>query len=389
MSTTDAAAPTAPAPNGETLLSDRGISDGAARQIFNATPQWPWQLAAGFSPKVWDAMTLEELAQTIDRLIKESTEADPHVEIHNLIEFLGEQARERARLCLQSNPELRLVDKISGPTAFASRVTAGNRKRTHESSGDSQANKSARRDGPGSPGGLALGSPAKTVTPAEGLIDSIEPVQGEALTPSSMSDMIGTVENLKVESQTYLNESTRKLDKARSLTKQRETSLHKVPTPGKLEELRRACDQWIEAKETIEKAKALFEQHQGEMALDPLLVSLASQEYDRKLRKCEEGVAQAEAELHNMEMTLTFTTQQGDKRQDKLEEVQAKVTRLETRQTHLALEFEYYRTIERLMKLGPHGLASLTERLAESGISLLTAADDPEVRNEPSINPPS
>ncbi|KAI8664343.1 hypothetical protein NCS55_00942700 [Fusarium keratoplasticum] len=327
MSTTDAAAPTAPAPNGETLLSNRGISDGAARQIFNATTQWPWQLAAGFSPKVWDAMTLEELAQTIDRLIKESTEADPHVEIHNLIEFLGEQA--------------------------------------------------------------PLGSPAKTVTPAEGLIDSIEPVQGEALTPSSMSDMIGTVENLKVESQTYLNESTRKLDKARSLTKQRETSLHKVPTPGKLEELRRACDQWIEAKETIEKAKALFEQHQGEMALDPLLVSLASQEYDRKLRKCEEGIAQAEAELHNMEMALTFTTQQGDKRQDKLEEVQAKVTRLETRQTHLALEFEYYRTIERLMKLGPHGLASLTERLAESGISLLTAADDPEVRNEPSINPPS
>lgn len=129
-----------------------------------------------------------------------------------------------------------------------------------------------------------------------------------------MSDMIGTVENLKVESQTYLNESTRKLDKARSLTKQRETSVHKVPTPGKLEELRRACDQWIEAKETIEKAKALFEQHQGEMALDPLLVSLASQEYDWKLRKCEEGIAQAEAELHNMEMALTFTTQQGDKR---------------------------------------------------------------------------
>lgn len=90
-----------------------------------------------------------------------------------------------------------------------------------------------------------------------------------------------------------------------------------------------------------------------------------------------------------MEKASAFTTQQGDKRQDKLEGVQAKVTRLETRQIHLALEFEYYHTIERLMKLGPHGLASLAERLAESGISLLTTAGDPAAKNEPSINPPS
>ncbi|KAJ4193151.1 hypothetical protein NW767_010440 [Fusarium falciforme] len=151
-----------------------------------------------------------------------------------------------------------------------------------------------------------------------------------------MSDMIGTVENLKVESQTYLNESTRKLDKARS-----------------------------------------FEQYQGEMASDPLLVSQASEQHDMKLRECDEGIARAEAELHDMDKALTFATQQGDKRQDKLEKVQAKVSRLEARQTHLALEFEYYRTIERLMKLGPHGLASLTERLVESGISLLTATKDP------------
>ncbi|KAJ4168740.1 hypothetical protein NW754_010668 [Fusarium falciforme] len=360
MSTADAAAPTAPAPSDETLLSDREISEclgefwakpfhekrlsGAARQIFNTTQQWPWQLATGFSPKVWDATTVEELAQTIDLLVKESTESDRHVEIHNLIEFLGEQARERARLCLQSNPELSLfeakrhfgakvrdrttrennkkqgeVQKISGPTAFASP--------TH---------KSARRDGPGNPRGLALGSLAKRVTPAEGIIDSLERVQGEALTPSPMSDMIGTVENLKVESQTYLNESTRKLDKAQS-----------------------------------------FEQYQGEMASDPLLVSQASEQHDMKLRECDEGIARAEAELHDMDKALTFATQQGDKRQDKLEKVQAKVSRLEARQTHLALEFEYYRTIERLMKLGPHGLASLTERLAESGISLLTATKDP------------
>lgn len=208
-----------------------------------------------------------------------------------------------------------------------------------------------------------------------------------------MLDMIVTVENLKVESQTHLNESTRKLDKARSLMKQRETSLHKVSTDGdasqELKELRRARDQKVEAKEAIEKAKALFEQHQDEMALDPLIVSQASQQYDMKLCKCDEGIAQAEAELRDTEKALTLATQQGDKRQDKLEEVQGKVARLETRQTQLALEFEYCRTIERLMKLGPHGLASLTERLAESGISLLTAAGDPAGKNKPSINPPS
>ncbi|WAO92020.1 Hypothetical protein NCS54_00951000 [Fusarium falciforme] len=371
MSTADAAAP----PSDETLLSDREISEclgkfwakpfhekrlsGAARQIFNTTQQWPWQLATGFSPKVWDATTVEELAQTIDLLVKESTEADRHVEIHNLIEFLGEQARERARLCLQSNPELSLFDVLEAKRHFGAK--------TH---------KSARRDGPGNPGGLALGSPAKRVTPAEGIIDSLERVQGEALTPSPMSDMIGTVENLKVESQTYLNESMRKLDKARSLVKQRETSLRKVPTPGKLEELRRARDQKIDAKGAIENAKAFFEQYQGEMASDPLLVSQASEQHDMGLRGCDEGIARAEAELHDMDKALTFATQQGDKRQDKLEKVQAKVSRLEARQSHLALEFEYYRTIERLMKSGPHGLASLTERLAESGISLLTATKD-------------
>lgn len=205
--------------------------------------------------------------------------------------------------------------------------------------------------------------------------------------------MIATVENLKVESQSYVDESTRELRKARLLMKCQETLLQKELTHGdnqrKLEELRRACDQRVEAKETIQKAKALFEQHQDEMALDSVLVSQASQQYDRKLRECEEGIALAEAELHDLIKVLTSAIQQGDKRQDRLEEVQAKVTRLETRQAQLTLEFEYYRTIERLMKFGPHGLASLTERLAESGISLLTATKDPEVENERLINPPS
>lgn len=81
-------------------------------------------------------MTLEELAQTIDRLIKESTEADPHVEIHNLIEFLGGQARERARLCLQSNPELRLVDVLEAKRHFGAkardRTTRENNKKQGE-----------------------------------------------------------------------------------------------------------------------------------------------------------------------------------------------------------------------------------------------------------------
>ncbi|KAJ4181664.1 hypothetical protein NW755_010933 [Fusarium falciforme] len=167
-----------------------------------------------------------------------------------------------------------------------------------------------------------------------------------------MSDMIGTVENLKVESQTYLNESTRKLDKARSLMKQRETSLHKVPTPGKLEELRRARDQKIDAKEAIENAKAFFEQYQGEMASDPFLVSQASEQHDMKLRECDEGIARAEAELHDMDKALTFATQQGDKRQDKLEKVQAKAR-------------------------GKWHLVAYGDQRPS------------EVRNEPSINPPS
>lgn len=217
MSTTDADASTTPSPSDETLLSDREISERlgefwanpfhetrlsrAARQIFNTTQQWPWQLATGFSPKVWDASTLDELAQTTSRLVKESTEAERHVDIQNFVEFLGEQARKRARLPFQSNPELNLTDvleakrhfgakardrmtrennnnqgqgqKTSGPATFASPATAGNWKRTHESSDDSQTNKRARRDGPGNPGGLALGSLAKTVTLAEGLIDSV------------------------------------------------------------------------------------------------------------------------------------------------------------------------------------------------------------------------
>ncbi|KAL6362757.1 hypothetical protein LRP88_04061 [Fusarium phalaenopsidis] len=409
--TSVASAPTAPTSSDVAAFSDRQIAEAlgyfgaepfieerygrAARQIFTTTQQWPWELVTGFAPRRWDGIVIKKLAEAIDDMVKASAKVDRDVEIDNLIAFMRERARQREK----GNPALSYFDiraakehfstkardcaprgnantggethKRGDPTGFPSSVCTGKRKRTHESSDDSQTNKSVRRDGPGNPGGLALGSPANTVTPAEGLVDSIEPVKDEALTPSSMSDMIGTVENLKVESQTHLNESTRKLDKARSLMKQRETSLHKVPAPGELEELRRARDQKIDAKEAIEKAKALFEQHQGEMALDTLLISQASQQYDMKLRECEEGIAQAEAELCDMDMALTFTTQQGDKRQDKLEEL------------------EYYRTIERLMKLGPHGLASLAEGLAESGISLLTAAEDPEVKNEPSINPPS
>ncbi|RSL52218.1 hypothetical protein CEP54_011012 [Fusarium duplospermum] len=434
MSTADADPPTSPDPRDGTSLSDQEIAAAlgefwaesytektlgtAARQIFNITQQWPWELVAGFSPEVWGVAVVTELADTIDRLAKNSTTVNLHAQVRNLVEFLRERADERALQLNQSNPELQFRDvctakrhfgakaivlragqggnksgeeqKTSVPTASTLSMTTGSRKRPCESSDASQVMKSARRDGPTNLGGLALSRSAKTMIPAGGLIDLVEPVQGETLLSSSMLDMIATVENLKAASRAILNGLTHKLDNARSSMEEQETSLNIVlpdgATPRTLEELRRARDNMIAEKKEIEKAKALFEQHQDGMALDPSVISQVSKQHEAKLRECDRGIAQAEAKFQDMEDALTDNAPRRDKLQSQLDQDKAEVARLERQKEQSELEVDYYRTIEGLMKLGPRGLAALAKKLARSGISVPTMADNAESENQTLID---
>lgn len=206
-----------------------------------------------------------------------------------------------------------------------------------------------------------------------------------------MLDMIATVENLKAASGAILNGLSHKLDNARSSMEERETSLNSVlpdgATPRTLEELRRARDNMIAEKEEIEKAKAFFEQHQGEMALEPFVISQISEQHKAKLRECDKGIAQAEAKFQDMEDALTDNVPLRDKLQSQLDQNKAEVTRLERCKEQSELEVDYYRMIEGLMKLGPRGLAALAKKLARSGISVPMMADNAESESQTMIDP--
>ncbi|RMJ16768.1 hypothetical protein CDV36_003535 [Fusarium kuroshium] len=398
----------------------------AAQRIFDATKQWPWEWAADFLPKkAWSYSMLEEIARTLEELKRRSTEANFHSSAYNLREFLRKRAHERDENDPHLNPgdvrkamehfgvgrnakqpaktsrdagvdgeKSRLEnrknanDRFSGENGnqqgemqnefdaagFTSPVIIGNRKRPGEAFDNPQAKKSARRDEPENHGGPTIGGPAPTMTQTEGLINLVDLVQFP-VTPR-VADIGRFNAFTRATTQTSLDEIKNQLSAARLSMRARETSLDEAALRGvtsrTLEELRWTLGNAIEAKKKTERAKAFFDRHQIEMALDPVLASQVAEQYETRLFECDEGIAHAEAKLQRMEEAYAAKCQEWEKLQSQLHEDKEKVKHLEASHEHFTLQLEYYRTIGDLTKLGPYGVASLAKRLAESGTPLFT-----------------
>ncbi|RSL39372.1 hypothetical protein CEP53_014105 [Fusarium sp. AF-6] len=385
----------------------------AAQRTFDATKQWPWEWAADFLPKkAWSYSMLEEIARTLEELERRSTEANCHSSAYNLREFLRKRARERDESDPHLNPgDVRKAMEHFGvgrnakrtaetgengnqqgetqneldAAGFTSPVTTGNRKRPGEASDNPQTKKSARRDEPENHGGPTIGGPAPTMTQTEGLINLVQRVHGEKQLAPFPSKIVSSIENQRAATQTSLDRIENQLRDAILSMWARETSLDEVALHGvtsrMLEELRRTLGNAIEAKKKTERAKAFFDRHQTEMALDPALASQVTEQYETRLFECDEGIAHAEAKLQRMEEAYTAKCQEREKLQSQLHEAEEKVKHLEASCEHFTLQLEYYRTIGDLTKLGAHGVASLTKRLAESGTPLFTMAEDSEAMN--------
>ncbi|EEU43761.1 uncharacterized protein NECHADRAFT_82873 [Fusarium vanettenii 77-13-4] len=418
----------------------------ASRRIFDSTDEWPWEWAADFLPnKPWGYCMLEEIARTLDELDRRSTEANSDSNAETLREFLRNRARERD----QSDPHLipgdvrkamehfgvkrnakrtteapndsevngeegRSEDHKNANNGFTggndnqqgetqnevdaagstSPVTAGNRKRPGEAFDNSQTRKSARRDEPEHHGGPALDGPAQTMPQTEGLIDLVGqvqfPVTDEKPLAPFLSNIVSTIEDQRAATRMTLNGIKDQLNAARFSMRARDTSLNELAQDGvttqRLEELRWAFGNTIEAKRDIQRAKTFFERHQAELALDALLASQVAEQYETRLRECDEGIAHAEADLRGMEEAYTAKCQEWERLKSLLRKDQERVRHLEVSHEHFTLQLEYYRTIGDMTKLGAYGVASLTKRLAENGIALFTATKDSGMKNESSVD---
>lgn len=180
------------------------------------------------------------------------------------------------------------------------------------------------------------------------------------------------VHRLKATTRTKLSMMTRELGDAQESMKEQESRLAEVLTPmgapRSEEELRQVLANKIEAKKAAEKAKALFEQHKNDMALGPDLIFQATAQHEAKLRECDEGIAQAEADIRHLERASSANEQEAERVRRQLKRKQSQVELFSEFRAHYALELDYYRTIEGLIKIGPYGLATLTRILAEEGI---------------------
>ncbi|KAJ4318001.1 hypothetical protein N0V84_007055 [Fusarium piperis] len=250
-------------------------------------------------------------------------------------------------------------------------VSTGNGKRAQNPSDDSHTKKSARRD---EPANLKWSNPvnhAATKERAETFINLIQHVQDGIPRQFGMRDF-GDVHRLKATAEMKLNMITREWSDAQASTNEQESRLAEIlahtAAPRNGEELREVLENKIEAKKAVEKAKALFEQHMNDMALGLDLVSQAMAQYETKLRECVEGIAQAEADIQRLEKESSTSKQQVEKVRRQLKRKQADVELFGDFKFHYTLEFDYYRTIEGLIKLGPYGLDILTQILAEKGL---------------------
>ncbi|KAL2679047.1 hypothetical protein Neosp_009803 [[Neocosmospora] mangrovei] len=414
----------------------------ASRRIFDSTEEWPWEWAADFLPnKPWGYCMLEEIARTLDELDRRSTEANSDSNAETLREFLRKRARERDESDPHLNPgDVRKAmehfgvkrnakqtteasndsgvnrrerrsenrknanDGFTGENdnqqdetqnegdaaSFTSPVLTGNRKRSGEAFDNSQTTKSARRDEPEDNREPALGGPAPTMPQAEGLINLIQRVHGEKPLAPFLSNIVSTIEDQRAATRTTLSGIKNQLNAARFSMRARDTSLNELAQDGvttqMLEELRWALGNTIEAKKVIQRAKAFFERHWAELALDALLASQVAEQYETRLRECDEGIAHAEADLRGMEEAYTAKCQEWERLKILLRKDRERVRHLEVSQEHFTLQLEYYRTIGDLTKLGAYGVASLTKKLAENGIALFTATKDSGMKNESSAD---
>nr|RBQ84433.1 hypothetical protein FVER53263_14074 [Fusarium verticillioides] len=137
---------------------------------------------------------------------------------------------------------------------------------------------------------------------------------------------------------------------------------------------RAELDAQLMTKASIEKGKAIFDQHKHEMALDPVAIDTTTQSYNARLQACEHDIAQLQPEVTALKDQLRKDEASSSALQSQIENDTLEKNRLEASFREIGDKTNYLRVIGSLVDLGPDGLARLTSDLAKQDISLFDLA---------------